>query len=167
MLLVALALADAVLNNIDNGDSDASIAFVASLVAAGALVLRRRLPYLAFALTVPGLLLSSGVIAALVALYSMARYTRKTAPLVAGTIIVFAGYAALWQPDFSANTALLDSIYGALFAVSPLALGLLVRTREDLSARIAEVEQAREFERELTAQRVVALERARLAREMH
>ena len=54
-----------------------------------------------------------------------------------------------------------------MFALAPLALGLLVRTRQELATRIAEVEQAREHERELTAQRVLALERARLAREMH
>lgn len=142
------------------------ISLVAALVAAGALVLRRGLPYLAFALTVPGLLLSYAVIAALVALYSMARYTKKTAPLVAGTIVVFLGYAALWDSD-SADTVLTNSLYGAMFAVAPLALGLLARTREDLSARIADVERARELERKLIAQRVLTQERARLAREMH
>jgi signal transduction histidine kinase len=44
---------------------------------------------------------------------------------------------------------------------------LLARTREDLSARIAEAERAREVERELIAHRVLTHERARLAREMH
>lgn len=167
-LLVALALADAVLDaHLFDTDTDTDfISLVAALVAAGALVLRRGLPYLAFALTVPGLLLSYAVIAALVALYSMARYTKKTAPLVAGTIVVFLGYAALWDSD-SADTMLTNSLYGAMFAVAPLALGLLARTREDLSARIADVERARELERKLIAQRVLTQERARLAREMH
>jgi signal transduction histidine kinase len=166
-LLVALALADAALDaHLFDSDSDL-LSLVAALVAAGALVIRRRLPYLAFALTVPGLLLSYAVIAALVALYSMARYTTKAAPLVAGTIIVFVGYAALWDSDWEADTVLVESLYGAMFAVAPLALGLLARTRGDLSARIAEVERAREVERELIAQRVLTQERARLAREMH
>ena len=171
-LLVALALADAAVNahvfDIDS-DSDLSdlVSLVAALVAAGALVLRRRLPYLAFALTIPGLLLSYVVLAALVALFSMARYTTKAVPLAAATIVVFVGYAALWDSDWSADTVLAESLYGAMFAVTPLALGLLARTRQELSARIAEVQRAREVERELIAHRVLTQERARLAREMH
>jgi len=62
---------------------------------------------------------------------------------------------------------LTDSLYGAMFALAPVVLGLLARTREDLSARIAEAERAREVERELIAQQVLTQERARLAREMH
>ena len=170
MLLVALALADAVLNtNVFDADADTSdvIAFAASVAAAGALVLRRRFPFLTFLCTVPGLILSDADIASLVALYSMARYGSKPVPLIVGTVVVFAGYSALWQPPYTADVVLLNSIYGALFAAAPLALGLLVRTRRELSTRIAEVEQAREHERERTAQHVLARERAQLAREMH
>ena len=170
MLLVALALADAVLNtNVFDADADTSdvIAFAASVAAAGALVLRRRFPFLTFLCTVPGLILSYANIASLVALYSMARYGSKPVPLIVGTVVMFAGYSALWQPPYTADVVLLNSIYGALFAAAPLALGLLVRTRRELSTRIAEVEQAREYERELIAQRVLARERAQLAREMH
>ena len=169
-LLVALALADAVLNtNVFDADADTSdvIAFAASVAAAGALVLRRRFPFLTFLCTVPGLILSDADIASLVALYSMARYGSKPVPLIVGTVAVFAGYSALWQPPYTADVVLLNSIYGALFAAAPLALGLLVRTRRELSTRIAEVEQAREHERERTAQQVLARERAQLAREMH
>ena len=170
LLLVALALADAVLNtNVFDADANTSdvIAFAASVAAAGALVLRRRFPFLTFLCTVPGLILSDADIASLVALYSMARYGSKPVPLIVGTVAVFAGYSALWQPPYTADVVLLNSIYGGLFAAAPLALGLLVRTRRELSTRIAEVEQAREYERELTAQRVLARERAQLAREMH
>ena len=170
LLLVALALADAVLSITDPDtytSTNITLAYAVSLIAAGALLLRRRFPYLTFLLTVPGLMLTDAGIAALVALYSMARYTSKPVPLAAGTVVVFAGYSTLWQGPYSANTVLLNSIYGLMFALAPLALGLLVRTRQELSTRIAEVEQAREHERELTAQRVLALERARLAREMH
>ena len=170
LLLVALALADAVLNtNVFDADADTSdvIAFAASVAAAGALVLRRRFPFLTFLCTVPGLILSDADIASLVALYSMARYGSKPVPLIVGTVVVFAGYSALWQPPYTADVVLLNSIYGGLFAAAPLALGLLVRTRRELSTRIAEVEQAREHERERTAQHVLARERAQLAREMH
>ena len=170
LLLVALALADAVLNtNVFDADADTSdvIAFAASVAAAGALVLRRRFPVLTFLCTVPGLILSDADIASLVALYSMARYGSKPVPLIVGTVAVFAGYSALWQSPYTAHVVLLNSIYGALFAAAPLALGLLVRTRRELSTRIAEVEQAREHERERTAQQVLARERAQLAREMH
>ena len=170
LLLVALALADAVLSITDPDtytSTNITLAYAVSLIAAGALLLRRRFPYLTFLLTVPGLMLTDAGVAALVALYSMARYTSKPVPLAAGTVVVFAGYSTLWQGPYSPNTVLLNSIYGLMFALAPLALGLLVRTRQELSTRIAEVEQAREHERELTAQRVLALERARLAREMH
>ena len=176
LLLVALALAEAVLSITDPDTYtytytyiNITLAYAVSLIAAGALVLRRRFPYLTFLLTVPGLMLTDtdAGVAALVALYSMARYTSKPVPLIVGTVVMFAGYSALWQGPYSPNTVLLNSIYGLMFALAPLALGLLVRTRQELSTRIAEVEQAREHERELTAQRVLALERARLAREMH
>ena len=84
LLLVALALAEAVLNITDtdtstntntNTNTNTTLAYAVALIAAGALLLRRRFPYLTFLLTVPGLMLTDAGIAALVALYSLARYT--------------------------------------------------------------------------------------------
>jgi signal transduction histidine kinase len=57
--------------------------------------------------------------------------------------------------------------YALAMAAAPVFLGQLVQARRDLSRRLVEVEQAREHERVLHAQAVLARERAQLAREMH
>ena len=46
-------------------------------------------------------------------------------------------------------------------------LGRLVQARRDLAHRLSEIEEAREHERLLRSQAVLARERAQLAREMH
>ncbi|NUT97409.1 MAG: sensor histidine kinase, partial [Saccharothrix sp.] len=65
------------------------------------------------------------------------------------------------------TTHIHDAIYGCIVAGMPIAIGLLVHAREELSARIAELAESRERERMLHAHAVRADERARLAREMH
>jgi signal transduction histidine kinase len=52
-------------------------------------------------------------------------------------------------------------------ATSPVFLGQRVQARRELSLRLVEVSEAREHERLLIAQSVLATERAQLAREMH
>lgn len=57
--------------------------------------------------------------------------------------------------------------YTPATAAAPVFLGQLVQARRDLSLRLAETSEAREYERLRTAQSVLAKERAQLAREMH
>jgi signal transduction histidine kinase len=61
----------------------------------------------------------------------------------------------------------LNGIYGLVDAGMPLALGLLMATRVQLSDRLAELAASREREQRLHEQTIRAAERANLAREMH
>jgi signal transduction histidine kinase len=165
--LIGLAAADALLNV----ERDYSLALICSSIAALALLLRRRWPHVALVLTLPALAVSNAVIAALIALYSVAAHTRNRRLLAACAVVVGIGYALPWPPPqallLSRNTILLDLIYAVMFAGAPAFLGLLMQTRHDLALRIREINEARDSERELAAQTVLAKERAQLAREMH
>ncbi len=63
---------------------------------------------------------------------------------------------------------ILTSVEAAgLLSMGPTALGLLAATRAELRARLADLTATQERERRLEAERAVAGERSRLAREMH
>ncbi len=62
---------------------------------------------------------------------------------------------------------LIDFVYSLATAVAPVLFGQLLQAHRDLARRLAEIEEAREHERALHAQAVLARERAQLAREMH
>ncbi|MEV5957911.1 histidine kinase [Streptomyces sp. NPDC051987] len=168
--LVALALADASVH-VDGGDRPA---MALALLAAGALTLRRRLPLTTFALTLPAALISDAMFAITVALYTLASVSRHRL-LLAGCALLFAvGDYLAWPPWSSLNATQLTGADGLLHltytlatAAAPVFLGQLVQARRDLSLRLAEISEAREYERLLTAQSVLAKERAQLAREMH
>jgi signal transduction histidine kinase len=57
--------------------------------------------------------------------------------------------------------------YSLATAAAPVLFGQLVQSQRDLARRLVEVEDAKEHERALHAQAVLAHERAQLAREMH
>nr|CTQ92271.1 putative two-component system sensor kinase [Kibdelosporangium sp. MJ126-NF4] len=173
-LLVVVALMDVWLSTgiftDDVIDADPlSVTF--AVIAACALAVRSRWPYVAFALTVPALFVSEAAVATLIGLYTVARYTRDRRVVVTCALVVAIGYAVPWPPfdfeDIPGNTVLLSVVYATMTAAAPAALGQLVRTRHDLSLRLQEIDQAREHERDLIEQTVLAKERAQLAREMH
>lgn len=58
-------------------------------------------------------------------------------------------------------------VYGLATAAAPVLFGQLLQAQRDLARRLVEIEEAREHERALHAQAVLARERAQLAREMH
>ncbi len=58
-------------------------------------------------------------------------------------------------------------VYSLATAAAPVLFGQLLQAQRDLARRLDEVEEAREHERALHAQAVLARERAQLAREMH
>ncbi|MFK0256176.1 sensor histidine kinase [Streptomyces sp. NPDC090445] len=167
--VVAVALADVWVH----WDSDEPMRMACALVAALALLLRRRLPLVTFALTLPAVLFSDAVFACLVALYTLASLSRHRI-LLAGCALAFTisditRTPALLTPtlDLTRATTLITFGYTAATAAAPIFLGQLVQTRRDLSARLAEISEARDHEQMLTAQAVLAKERAQLAREMH
>jgi len=169
--LVALALLDAALSA--RVDQASRAALGASVLAALALAVRRRWPYATFALTLPGLLIASVLIAPLVALYTLAATSRNRRPVLVCAVI--AGLADFTPWPVSASDLqwrhgvgnLLALIYAAAYVGAPVALGLLVQTRQELRDRLTELIEGQEREQRLLADGVLARERARLAREMH
>ncbi|MEU6069801.1 MULTISPECIES: sensor histidine kinase [Streptomyces] len=151
----------------------APLAMACALLAAGALSLRRRAPLATFLLTLPTAMLSDAVFATIAALYTLSSLSRHRV-LLAGCALTYAVIDFLPWPWSSLEAAELDRIdtllhisYTLATAVAPVFLGQLVQARRDLSLRLAEITEAREQERQLAAQSILAQERAQLAREMH
>ncbi|MFG2182329.1 sensor histidine kinase [Streptomyces abikoensis] len=148
----------------------------ASLLAAVALLLRRRFPAPVFLATLPGMYYAYIWIAPMFALYTLA--VRRTARpradkwLLGGAGLLMAAAQFLPYPVSElaladrreAGVNLLDSI---VVATTPIAFGLLTRARRELVGRLDELTRSRAREDRLLADRVLATERARLAREMH
>ncbi|MFD9225087.1 sensor histidine kinase [Streptomyces sp. NPDC060064] len=164
--LVAVALLDVWVNV----HIDEPLRLACALAAAFSLLLRHRLPLLTFLLTLPAVLLSDATFAALAALYTLASLTRSRTLLVICAVTFTIGDMTSWpSPNFDlSNTSTWITLgYTAATAAAPVFLGQLVQTRRDLSLRLAEISEARDHERLLTAQSALAKERAQLAREMH
>ncbi|MEU6579011.1 histidine kinase [Streptomyces sp. NPDC046805] len=167
--LVGVAVSDALVH-IEFWDQPA---MTLALFAAAALLLRRRLPLTTFALTLPAAMITDAVIATTAALYTLASLSRHRV-LLAGCALLFAASDFLPWPWSSVRATVVTGTaslfhlsYTVATAAAPVFLGQLVQARRDLSLRLAEISEAREHERLLTAQSVLARERAQLAREMH
>ncbi|WP_351231413.1 histidine kinase [Streptomyces sp. NPDC002133] len=151
-------------------DRDEPLRMTCSLAAAFALLLRRRWPLPTFVLTLPAVLVADAAFAALAALYTLASCTRSRALLAVCALAFTVSVATPWpslELDLSASSTLSSLGYTAATAAAAVFLGQLVQTRRDLSLRLAEISEARDHERLLIAQTVLARERAQLAREMH
>ncbi|MER5598975.1 histidine kinase [Streptomyces sp. NPDC002265] len=170
VLLDAVPVGVALLDVWAHWDPEAWVRMACALAAAFALILRRRLPLLTFLLTLPAVLLSDAVIASLIALYWLASITRHRALLGVCALLFTLGDVSSWPSpglDLTRGTTLITLGYTGATAAAPVFLGQLVQTRRDLSLRLAEISEARDHEQLLTAQAVLARERAQLAREMH
>nr|WP_031052091.1 histidine kinase [Streptomyces ochraceiscleroticus] len=165
--LIGVALLDAWVHF----DADESLGNACASLAALALALRHRLPLLTVLLTLPAVLVADARLAALAALYSLASRTRRRALLALCSLAFVACGIAPWplpQRDGLWSAAGLTNTGHTLAAVTAAVfLGRLVQARRDLSVRLTEVSQARDNERLLLAQTVLAKERAQLAGEMH
>jgi signal transduction histidine kinase len=164
--LVVVALLDAVVM----ADRPYAVSF--AVVAALALAVRRRWPYLVFALALPATVVSTAVVAGAVALYSVAVNTRNRRTLAVCAIVysICIGATNWDHPDFTEPTRvdlLVSTGYNIATAAAAVFLGQLVQARRELQQRLTEIHQAREHEQQLVAQTVLAEERAQLAREMH
>ncbi|MFD9216086.1 sensor histidine kinase [Streptomyces sp. NPDC059544] len=141
-----------------------------ALAAAFALALRRRVPLLVFLIALPAVALNDAIFAGLAALYTLASLSRRRILLAACALaFTVCDMISLPSPDLDlTKTATLITLgYTAATAAAPVFLGQLVQTRRDLSLRLTEISEARDHERLLTTQTVLAKERAQLAREMH
>ncbi|MFF3501485.1 sensor histidine kinase [Streptomyces sp. NPDC003247] len=172
--LIDLALVvTALLDTWVNVQGEAWPVLACALLGAVALALRRRLPLVAFVLTLPSVLVTDAVFAALVALYTLASLSRRRTLLGACAVAFTACNVTAWpwsSPQFaglSGTFALITVSYHLAEAAAPVFLGQLAQARRELSLRLAEISAVREHEQLLITQTVLAKERAQLAREMH
>ncbi|MEV1084612.1 histidine kinase [Streptomyces sp. NPDC050211] len=136
-----------------------------------ALAFRRRFPLGVFLLTLPVGLTQYVSVAPLVALFTLAARSRNR-PLLTVCVALSAVVSSVPWPlagltEVVRAMTLIDFVYALATAVAPVLFGQLAQAHRDLARRLAEVEEAREHERVLHAQAVLARERAQLAREMH
>ncbi|MGW4563993.1 sensor histidine kinase [Streptomyces sp. NPDC004561] len=167
--LVGIALADAWAHVGVREQPAAACALLGAL----ALAVRRRLPLTTFALTLPTALVTDAVVAPMAALYTLSSLNRHRF-LLAGCAFTYAvidympwPWSSLDATELSQTNNLFHLSYTLATAAAPVFLGQLVQARRELSLRLADISEAREHERLLTAQSVLAKERAQLAREMH
>ncbi|MGH3759384.1 MAG: sensor histidine kinase [Actinophytocola sp.] len=139
--------------------------------AVAAMVMRRHVPFLAVLVTVPGFLTGWSQLAAMLALGTLAKRRGWGWQLVVSSILVFCCYFIIWPlEEFVIMTwreHALDVIWGVIVAGMPVAIGLLITARKELSERITDLANSREREKALYAETVRAAERTKLAREMH
>ncbi|UKY55358.1 histidine kinase [Streptomyces inhibens] len=164
---VLLAIADALLVN----GLELALELGVSVVAATALLLRRRFPLLVFLFTLPGLYIGYIWFAPMIGLYTLAARRPGRARLgICAVLLIAAHFFPYPMSDFELtayreNTLVL--IDACVTSAAPIALGLLVRTRRELASRVEDLTRSLRREDRLLADRVKTTERARLAREMH
>ncbi|MGR3936430.1 sensor histidine kinase [Streptomyces sp. BRA346] len=167
LIPVVFAVADALLVNGVTPGLELNV----SLVAAAALLLRRRFPAPVFLVTLPGILIGYIWFAPMIALYTVAE--RRPGPRLLGVsaLLLAAAHFVPWPVSDFEPTAYRENtltlIDACITSVGPIALGLLVRTRGELAARLDDLTRSRRRADELIAEQVLSTERARLAREMH
>ncbi|MFI6017771.1 sensor histidine kinase [Streptomyces sp. NPDC051287] len=167
--VVAVALADA-WAHVDLTDR---LTTACAVVGALGLALRHRMPLTTFVLALPTGLVTDAVVTPMVALYTLSSLNRHR--LLLGTCaLVYAiidflpwPWSSLDATELSQTNNVFHLSYTLATAAAPVFLGQLVQARRELSLRIADISEARRQERLLTAQSVLAKERAQLAREMH
>ncbi|MET9630079.1 histidine kinase [Lentzea sp. NPDC006480] len=142
-----------------------------SWISAGVLIGRRRFPFAVALLTIPGFFTGFAQLAAMIALYTVARrHVSSWQTIVVGILVWLSRFMA-WPPsefiERSAYGHFASAISGFLTAGLPIALALMAHARQELSNRIVELAESRERERVLHAHAIRADERAKLAREMH
>ncbi|WP_236791218.1 histidine kinase [Amycolatopsis sp. GM8] len=135
------------------------------------LAARRWLPFVTVLGTVPGFLTGWSQLAAMIALGMLATRKQTHWQVWVGAALVWACRFIQWPlsdfAELSWREHVLDGIYGVLVAGMPIAIGLLIGARAQLSQKLVELAASRDREQRLHADKVRAEERARLAREMH
>ncbi|KOV59616.1 histidine kinase [Streptomyces sp. NRRL WC-3618] len=143
----------------------------AAVLGCGALVFRRRFPLAVFLLTLPATLMLDLVFAPFAALFTLAERSRDRRLLAVCALLFALSSAVPWPLDSLSSHerawTFVYFFYTLATAAAPVLLGQLLQARRDLSRQLVEIEEAREHERLLHSQAVLARERAQLAREMH
>ncbi|WP_309112790.1 histidine kinase [Saccharothrix sp.] len=164
LALVVVAAVDVWLNL-----DDTPLGVALAVPGCVALVFRRRFPLVVFLLTLPIALTQDVALAPLIALFTLAERSRdrRLLALCAALLAVASSVPWLLESDGSRTMTLVVFVYNLATAAVPVLVGQLVQARRDLARRLEEIEEAKEHERVLHAQAVLARERAQLAREMH
>lgn len=152
-------------------DQDDPTSIATCVLACAALLLRRRWPLLAFALTLPAALVTNTLVAPVIALFSLASLTRRRWLLFVCGALFALSEAIGWPPAeqllVNQSWTVVTFVYQLALAAAPILLGQLLQAARDLRTRIVEIEATRRHERELYAETVLTRERNQLAREMH
>ncbi len=127
VLFVAAAVADAVLDISGATPLETWL----SLIAAAALLLRRRFPVLAFALTMPGLFVGSAVVAASIALFTLGERTDRRWLMLLAAVVQFVGFSGFVGPPQTFDEIVVSVVYALIFALGPLAIGCSCRPGPD------------------------------------
>ncbi len=136
-----------------------------------ALMLRRRLPVTVLLATLPSMATGFLWLAPMAAMYTVASCAVRRRVVVGAGAALFA--ATLWAGYTVGAAAMTWSDHlivvqvALMFSLGPAGLGLLARTRSELRAHVAELSASQARGRRLEAERAVARERTRMAREMH
>ncbi|MFE3626478.1 sensor histidine kinase [Streptomyces goshikiensis] len=136
-----------------------------------ALMLRRRLPVTVLLATLPSMATGFLWLAPMAAMYTVASCAVRRRVVVGAGAALFA--ATLWAGYTVGAEAMTWSDHlivvqvALMFSLGPAGLGLLARTRSELRAHVAELSASQARGRRLEAERAVARERTRMAREMH
>ncbi|WP_260476137.1 sensor histidine kinase [Streptomyces sp. WAC 06783] len=170
LAVVAVAAMDMLLNLWGVWDAT-ELGLVLAALGCAALAFRRRFPFTVFLLSLPAMLLQDVAVTPLVALFTLAERSRDRR-LLAACVALSAVVGSLTWPHVGDSgvvqpMTLVAFAYNLASALAPVLFGQLVQAQRDVRRRLAEVEEAKEHERALHAQAVLARERAQLAREMH
>ncbi|MFF6787059.1 histidine kinase [Streptomyces sp. NPDC012510] len=164
LALVAAAAVDVRLTNWEPTHLELALA----AVGCTALAFRRRFPLVVFLLTLPVALMQDVAVAVLAALFTLAERSRNRRLLAVCVALAAVASSTPWPlAEVDRTMTLVLFVYGLATAAAPALFGQLLQAQRDLARRLAEIEEAREHERTLHAQAVLARERAQLAREMH
>ncbi|MFF7266264.1 sensor histidine kinase [Streptomyces sp. NPDC008159] len=164
LALVAAAAVDVRLNNGEPTRLELTLAAVGCI----ALAFRRRFPLVVFLLTLPVALMQDVAVAVLAALFTLAERSRSRRLLAVCVALAAVASSTPWPlAEVDRTMTLIFFVYGLATAAAPVLFGQLLQAQRDLARRLTEIEEAREHERTLHAQAVLARERAQLAREMH
>ncbi|MFF5522532.1 sensor histidine kinase [Streptomyces coeruleorubidus] len=164
LVLVAVAAVDVWLNMGEHTPLELALA----AVGCTALAFRRRFPLGVFLLTLPVALMQDVAVAVLAALFTLAERSRNRRLLAVCVALAAVASSTPWPlAEVDRTMTLVFFVYGLATAAAPVLFGQLLQAQRDLARRLAEIEEAREHERALHAQAVLARERAQLAREMH
>lgn len=166
-VVIVVAAVDALISMFGEPPTSAAVA----VLACGALAFRRRFPLAVFLLTLPASMMLDIVFAPFAALFTLAERSRDRRLLAVCALLFALASASPWPLDSLTSHdrawTVVIFFYTLATAAAPVLLGQLLQARRDLSRQLVEIEEAREHERLLHSQAVLARERTQLAREMH